>query len=103
MPWVKAPSIFTKGDEMVMRRLQIDELLDVYDTEVLTQRELGQSWRIGQCSPSYAFARAAPMKVVVEATYLLYNKLQDDGWATPLHSVHDSTGALKRATADTTV
>ena len=88
---------------MVIRRLQIDKLLDVYDAEVLTQQELGQSWRIGQCSPCYAFARVAPMRVMVEATYLLYNKLQDDGWVAPLHSVHDSTGALKRANANTTV
>ena len=42
------------------------------------------------------------MKVVVEATHLFYNKLWDDGWSFPLHSVHDSTGALKRAIADTT-
>ena len=58
--WVIAPSVFTRDEERVVRRLQVDELLDAYDTEVLTQRELGKiwgksgeelgkSWRMGQC------------------------------------------------------
>ena len=33
--------MFSKDGEFIMRRLQVDELLDVYDAEVITQRELG--------------------------------------------------------------
>ena len=73
--WVIAPSVFTKDGEKVMRRLQVDELLDVYDVEVLTQRELGKHWRCGQCSSSGAFALAAPLKVAIEASRLFYSKL----------------------------
>ena len=100
-PWVKTPSVFLQGKEMVVRRLQADELLDVYDTEVLTQKELGRCWRRGQTSPSFAFAKAAPMKVVVEATRLFYDKLREDGWAPAFQSVHESNGSRKRAGADT--
>ena len=50
-PWVKAPSVFTTKDgEFIRRRLQVDELLDIYNAEVITQRELGNCWRSSLCS-----------------------------------------------------
>ena len=81
-PWVLAPSVYTKDDELVMRRLQVDELLDIYDTEVVTQLELGNCWRSGHWTPSYAFAYAAPLKILMEVGRLFYSKLVDDGWPT---------------------
>ena len=65
-PWVKALSVFTPNGELVLQRLQVDELLDVYDVEVITQRKLGRHWQLGHCLPSCAFASAAPLKVAIE-------------------------------------
>ena len=78
----------------------MDELLDVYDVEVLTQRELGKHWRLGQCSLSCAFALAAPLKVAIEASRLFYSKLQSDRWGAHLLPVNDLIGAHKRANSD---
>ena len=78
-PWVKAPSVFTKDGELVMRRLQVNDLLDIYNAEVITQRELGNCWRSSHCAPSCAFAFAAPLKVLMEVGHLFYSKLRDDG------------------------
>ena len=95
-PWIKSPSVYSKEGELVMRRLQIDELLDVYDTEVITQRELGVCWRSSQCTPSYAFAKAAPLKVLMEIGRLFYQKLRDDRWPPTLPLVNESTSTRKR-------
>ena len=79
--WVISPSVFTKDDKLVLHRLQIDEILDIYDTEVSTQKELGRCWRASHCSPSCAFVGAAPLKVLMEVGRLFYGKLDEDGWA----------------------
>ena len=78
----------------------MDELLDVYDVEVLTQRELGKHWRRGQYSSSGAFALAAPLKVAIEASHLFYSKLQCDGWGSSSVPVNDLIGARKRSNSD---
>ena len=61
-PWVVAPSVFAPNKEKVLRRLQINKLLDVYNMEVATQKELSNYWCRSHCSPSCAFAQAAPLK-----------------------------------------
>ena len=76
VPWVVAPLVFTKEDGMVLWRLQVDELLDIYDVEVSTQKVLGKYWRLAHCSPSYAFVQAAPLKIGIELTCLFYGKLR---------------------------
>ena len=95
-PWVKAQSVFTKDGEHVIRRLQVDELLDIYDAEVITQHELGNCWRSSHCALSCAFAFAAPLKVLVEVGRLFYSKLRDDGWPTGLPPVNESALSPKR-------
>ena len=87
---------------MVLRRLQSDELLDVYDVEVSTQRELGRCWRASHCSPSGAFARAAPLKVLMEVGRLFYEKLDGDGWAVVPEPVNESVTLRKRGYTDIT-
>ena len=101
-PWIKSPSVFSKDGELVMRRLQIDELLDVYNTEVTTQRELGTCWRSSHCTPSYAFAFAAPLKVLMEIGQLFYHKLIDDGWPITFPPVNESTSTRKRRCEENT-
>ena len=83
--------MFTRDGDLVMRRLQMDELLDVYDVEVSTQLELGNFWRSSRCAPSCAFALAAPLKVLMEVGRLFFSKLSDDGWLPGPSLVNDCT------------
>ena len=99
-PWVISPSIYTQNEEKVLCRLQIDELLDVYDIEVNTQKELGNYWRRGHCSPSCAFACAAPLKVGVEVTRLFYDKLRGDGWQHGSPYMNDLAVSRKRTVSE---
>ena len=101
--WVVAPSVFTSGDEKVIRRLQIDELLDVYEVEVVTQKELDKYWRCGHCLPSCAFAPAAPLKIGIEATRLFYQKLRYDDSSIDLPSENDFARPRKRSANDTSL
>ena len=43
-PWIVAPSVFTANDEKGIHSLQINELFDVYNVEIITQKELGNCW-----------------------------------------------------------
>ena len=95
-PWVISPSVFTKENEMILRRLQVDELLDVYDVEVSTQKELGKYWCLAHCSPSYAFAQVAPLKVGIKLICLFYSKLRNDGWSHDPPSMNDLADSRKR-------
>ena len=99
-PWVIASSVFTKDGDQVIRRLQVDELMDVYDIEVITQKELGRHWRLGQCSSSCAFALTTPLKVAIEASRLFYDRLRSDGWGAHLLPVNDLIGDRKRTNDD---
>ena len=101
-PWVKAPSVFTHDEEPVIRRLHVDELLDVYDVEVSIQKELGKCWRLGQWSPSYAFASSAPMKVLMAIGRSFYGKLQADGWPIGMFTVNENDRARKRPANENT-
>ena len=84
-------------------RLQIDELLDIYDTEVSTQKELGRCWRASYCSPRCAFVGAAPLKVLMEVGRLFYGKLDEDGWAVCSAPVNENGDPRKRGHIDLTV
>ena len=103
VPWVRAPSVFTEGDELVVRWLQIDEMLDIYDVEVATQKELGTCWRLGQWSPSYAFTNAAPLKVLMAVGRLFYNRLRLDGMPLGLPRVNENAASHKRAIVESMV
>ena len=98
--WVVAPSVFRSNDEKVICRLQIDELLDVYDMEVLTQKGLGNYWRRGHCSPSCTFARAVPLKVGIKVTCLFYDKLRRDDLPNDSLPVNDLAESCKRSVSD---
>ena len=94
--WVKAPCVFTEGNELVLRRLQVDKMLDAYDVEVLTQKELINCWKLGKWSPSYAFVKAAPMKVLMAVGRAFFRQLQVDGIPIGAAPVNDSAGSRKR-------
>ena len=101
--WIKAPSVFTKGDELVIWRLHVDELLDVYNAEVVTQKELNNCWRLGQCLPSNAFVNAAPLKFLIAIRRLFYDKLHADGWPLGLPPVNEDKVSRKRSIVESTV
>ena len=95
-----APSVFTANDEKVIRRVQVDEPLDVYDVEILTQKELGNYWRLGHCSPSFAFARAAPLKVGIEAARLFFGKLRENDALSGQPCLNDLAQSRKRQVSE---
>ena len=100
--WVMSPLVFTKDGKLVLPRLQIDELLDIYDVEVITQKELGHCWRASHCAPSCAFVDAAPLKVLMEVVHFFYEKLNRDGWADGTAPVNENAGPRKRGCIELT-
>ena len=61
---VNAPCVFVKN-EKVRRRLEMEEIYDVYDLDRNTQREISSLHSSMKVRPSYAFARQIPVKVLV--------------------------------------
>ena len=60
---VHCPCVF--GKTMVERRLGIEELMDVYDIELESQRELKTFWKTSGVTPSRSFVSQVPVKVLL--------------------------------------
>jgi hypothetical protein len=62
-PTVKTFLVFEKSGP-VLRFITIDELLDIYDIELLTHGELKRFWKVYKIKPTKVFVDQIPVKVL---------------------------------------